>query len=134
MDGVAAVRSLLVEASAVTDLVPAGRISAGDLPQGTQLPALSIDSISKTDRNIPNPGAQRHVAERVQVTAHAKNYPSQKALLRAVRGAAADKFPTVAGISNVTVHTEGAGPDFKNEDAKIYLGSQDFLVTYTEDR
>lgn len=134
MDGVAAVRSALVADATLTGLVPASRIVAGALSQGVGLPAIALESISKTDRNILDPGTTRHVSERVQVTVLAANYPSQKAVLRAVRHAAGDKFPTVTGVANVTIHTDGAGPDLISEDASIRIGTQDFRVTYTETR
>lgn len=135
MDGVVATRSVLVADAAMTGLVPGVRIIAGPLPLNITLPAISLESISKVDLNIPAPGSTRFVRERVQVTVHAKNYPEQKAILRAVRHAAADKlFPTVAGISGITIHTESAGPDFMSEDASIWMGSQDLMVKYTEER
>lgn len=134
MDGVAAVKQLLHADGTLTALVPAARIQAGALPQGITLPALALESISKVDRNIPAPGADRHVSERVQVTVLAKTYPSQKEIMRAVRHAVADKFPTVSGLVNVTVHTDGSGPDLINDDASIRIQTQDFRVTYSETR
>lgn len=135
MDGVAAVRSVLLADAAMMGLVPAASLVAGMLPLGFALNAVSIQSVSKVDRNIPAPGAARHVRERVQVTVHARNYPQQKELLRAVRHAAADRInPVVVGISAVTIHTDSAGADFVSEDAAIWMGTQDFLVTYTEQR
>lgn len=135
MDGVAAVRSVLAADAALIALVPAARIIAGPLGLNAVLPAISLESISKVDMNLPSPGATRFVRERVQVTVHAKNYLSQKAILRAVRHAAADKlYPEVPGISGVTIHTESAGPDFMSEDASIWMGSQDMMVKYTEER
>lgn len=133
--GIDAVRTALVADATLTALVPATRIGAGDLPHGTQLPALSLTSISKLDRNIPNPGTYRHVTERIQVMVHAKDYPSQKAIEAAVREAAADQVGlAVSGLINVTIHTEGGGPDFMNEEASVHLGTQDFRVTYSEVR
>lgn len=135
MDGVAAVLSVLTVDAQLLALVPANRIAAGVLPQGTALPAISVTSVSKNDRNIPSPGSERHVTERVQVTVLAANYPSQKAVLRVVRHAAADNLDaSVSGISGVTIHTESAGPDFMDEAATIYLGTQDFRVIYSEAR
>ena len=133
MDGVAALRSVLVADGTLTALVPASRIAGGVLPQNVDLPAISLATVSKNDRNIPNPGAYRHVVERVQATVLANDYPSQKEVLRAVRKAAADQVnPTVSGIIRVTIHTDSAGPDMMNEDASIYIGTQDFRVTYSE--
>jgi hypothetical protein len=104
------------------------------MPQGTALPAISIVRVSSTDRNLPNPGTYRHVRDRVQVNVMASTYPQQRAVLAAVRAAAADQFPTVSGITRVTIHTDGAGPDFINDQASIFVGSQDFIVTYSEQR
>jgi hypothetical protein len=133
MDGVAAILQLLTADAPLTALVPTARILPGVLPQDTVLPAISIMSVSGNDRNIPAPGADRHVVERVQVTVLAPDYPSQKAVQRAVRKAAADKIGvTVTGISDVTVHTDSAGPDFMNEAASIHMGSQDFRVEYNQ--
>lgn len=134
MDGVAALRQMLAADTTLTALVPSARIAAGVLPQATALPAISITGVSKVDRNIPNPGTYRFVRERVQATVLASTYPSQQAVLHALRKAAADKFPTVTGLINVTIHTDTAGPDFMNEEATIYMGSQDFSVTYSEQR
>lgn len=132
MDGVAAIRYLLANNAPMVALVPAARISAGDLPQGVTLPAISVDFISGIDRNIVEPGMTRHVTERVQVTCFASTYVSLKALQRAVKTACADTFPTISGISNVVVHTDGQGPDFRDEANSIRMGTQDFRVSYTQ--
>lgn len=133
--GIDAVRAALIASADLTTLVPATRIQAGDMPQGTTLPALSLTSLSKVDRNVLSPGADRHVTERIQVMVHARNYPSQKAIEGAVRAAAADRIGlAVPGLANVTIHTESGGPDMMNEEASIYLGMQDFIVTYSEQR
>ena len=135
MNGVVALRSVLIADAALTALVPATRIAAGVMPQGTALPAISLTSVSTVDRNMPNPGTYRHVSERVQATVLAADYPTQKAILKAVKKAAADKIhPTVSGLSAVTIHTESGGPDFMDEAAAIYIGSIDFRVTFSEAR
>lgn len=134
MNGVAALRQVLAADAALTALVPASRIVAGVMPQGTALPAVSITSVGANNRNLADPGANRHVSERVQATVLAANYPAQKAIMAAVTKAAADKFPTVSGLSAVTIHALSDGPDFMNEDASIYLGSIDFRITYLEQR
>ncbi|GFE73451.1 DUF3168 domain-containing protein [Novosphingobium sp. TCA1] len=135
MDGVAALRAVLVANADLTAIAAPDNISAGPRPAGMPLPSVMISRVSATDRNIPSPGMTRHVRERVQVTVLARNYPEQKALLRAVRHAAADRVGLdVPGVSNVTIHTEAAGPDFMSEDTSIWIGVQDFIVTYTETR
>lgn len=134
MNGVIAIRSLLVGDTGVTALVPAVRIVAGMLPQGTSLPAISLMSVNSTDRNIAAPGPKRRVTERVQVTVLAASYPAAKALIRAVRAAAADRMPGIDGLTDVTVHTDSAGPDFLDKETGIHMQTQDFRVSFNEAR
>lgn len=134
MNGVIVVRSLLVGDTGVTELVPVARIAAGMLPQGTDLPAISLMSVSSVDRNIPAPGPKRRVTERVQVTVLAATYRQVKAILAAVRKAAADQMPTIDGLFDVTVHTDSAGPDFLDEETGIHMQTQDLRVSFNEAR
>ena len=134
MNGVIAVRSLLVADTGVTSLVPVARIAAGMLPQGTGLPAISLMSVSSVDRNVPAPGTKRRVTERVQVTVLARTYPETKAIVAAVRKAAADQMPAIDGLFDVTVHTDSAGPDFLDEETGIHMQTQDFRVSFNEAR
>jgi hypothetical protein len=132
MDGIAVIRNLMVAHADLTALVPADRVVAGTLPTGVALPAIAITRVSMVDDNIVTPGASRHVNERVQVTVLAKNYPTLRNIMRKVKKAGADKLGNLAGLTNVTVRTDGAGPDFMDEQASIHMGEQDFLVGYTE--
>ena len=134
MNGVIAVRTLLVTDTGMTALVPEARIAAGMLPQGTDLPAISLMSVSSVDRNISAPGPKRRVTERVQVTVLAATYRQVKAILAAVRRAAADQMPTIDGLFDLTVHTDTAGPDFLNEETGIHMQSQDLRVSFNEAR
>jgi len=134
MNGVIAVRSLLVADTGVMALVPAVQIVAGTLPQGTTIPAVALMSVSSVDRNIPAPGPKRRVTERVQVTVLASSYPAAKTIIRAVRAAAADRMPAIDGLTEVTVHTESAGPDFLDEETGIHMQTQDFRVSFNEAR
>lgn len=134
MNGVIVVRSLLVVDAGLTALVPEARIAAGSLPQGTVLPAISLMSVSSVDRNIPAPGTKRRVIERVQVTVLARTYPETKAVLAAIRKATADQMPTIDGLSDVTVHTDSAGPDLFDEETGIHMQTQDLRVSFNEAR
>ena len=134
MNGVIAVRALLVADTGVTALVPAIRIVAGVIPQGSALPAISLMSVSSIDRNIPAPGSKRRVTERVQVTVLAASYPAAKAIIRAIRAAAADRMPAIDGLTDVTAHTDSAGPDFLDEETGIHMQTQDFRVAFNEAR
>ena len=132
MNGVIAVRSLLIAHVPLTTLVPAERIIAGVIPEGSVMPAVSLMSVSSIDRNIIKAGTVRRVTERVQVTVLAATYPAAKAILKAVRQAAADRSPTITGITQVIVHTASAGPDFLDEQAGIHMQTQDFRVSFNE--
>ena len=134
MNGVIAVRTLLVTDTGMTAIVPPARIAAGMLPQGTDLPAISLMSVSSIDRNIPAPGPKRRVTERVQVTVLAATYRQVKAILAAVRKAAADQMPIIDGLFDVTVHTDSAGPDFLDEETGIHMQTQDLRVSFNEAR
>jgi cytochrome oxidase assembly protein ShyY1 len=128
-------RAVLAANADLVAIVTPENISAGPRPVGMPMPSVMVSRVSANDRNIPSPGSTRHVRERVQVTGLARNYTEQKAILRAVRHAAADRLGIeVPGIANVTIHTESAGPDFMSEDTSIWIGVQDFIVTYTETR
>lgn len=134
MNGVIAVRSLLVGDLRVTALVPAERVAGGTLPQGTSLPAIALMSIGSVDRNVPSPGPKRRVTERVQVTVLARAYPEAKTIIAAIRAAAADRMPAIDGLTEVTVHTDSAGPDFLDEETGIHMQTQDFRVSFNEAR
>lgn len=141
MDGVAAIRLLLAAEPAVTAMVPATagpgeqtRMSADPLPVDVELPALSLETISTVQRNLPAPGATRFVTERVQVTGHARNYRELRMLMKAVMTACADKRPEVAGLSNVSVQADGAGPQGISATTSARAMSQDFRVHYNEER
>jgi hypothetical protein len=134
MDGVAIIRALLTGDDDMLALVPDDRIAAGALPLDTPLDAISIEMVSTVDRNIIAPGVNRRVMERIQVTGMASTYPRMKGLLRTAKKVAADYVGSIAGVDNVTVHTASGGPEFMDHDASIYMGSQDFLVGFTEVR
>lgn len=133
-DGVTVIVQMMLGDSATTALVPNDRIVAGVLGLDTALPAIAVTRVSAVDENILKPGSTRHVRERVQVTVLAETYPKLKQVLGAVKAAAADRIGSFAGLSNVTVHTDAAGPDFMDDQASIHMGSQDFIVGYSEVR
>ena len=135
MSGVIITRHVLVNDTTVVTLVPSARIVGGVLPQGAALPAISIESINRLERHVLGNSDQVHVTESVQVTVLAKSYDEQLAVQNVIRAAIrANRFPAVAGLLKVTVHTGPAGPDFMNEEASIYMGTQDVRTTFSEPR
>lgn len=132
MNGVGAIYQLLAADTGVTDLVPVDRIVTGNLPQGVLLEAISITDVSGVDFSTIAPGTERFTTDRVQVTVLASNYESLVAVIKAVKSAGDAKRPTIAGIENVSVRTDGQGPYFTNEDGSIHQKSQDFRVSYNQ--
>ena len=138
MNGVAASLQLLAADAGIGALIDVdaspSRITGGTVSRNVTLPALAVQEISSVDRNIPNPGSYRHVTDRVQVTGMARTYPDLVELMQAVTAACADQFPTVSGLTRVVVHTDGAGPDFMDDQASLFMKTQDFRVSYSEAR
>lgn len=134
MDGVAALRVALLADSRLTNLVPAQRVISGVLPQGIDLPAIGLRSISRVEPADLAREDEQYVRERIQARVVAKSYPEQKAVERAVRRAARFQLDIVVeGITDVTILFDGAGPDIHSEDTDIHIGTQDFGVSYNED-
>lgn len=140
MSGVIALRAVLIADGSLTGLVGPDRIAAGPLPQDTALPAIALQSISTVDMNLPAPASTRFVKERVRATVLAAGYDQMRAVKAAIRHAAADRlYPAISGlsgtgISGVTIHTDGAGPEMFLDEVGIYQASQDFMVRYSETR
>lgn len=132
MNGVAVLYQLLTADSAVTALVPEERIVTGNLPQGTQLDAISISDVSGVDFATIAPADKRFTTDRVQVTVMASNYERLVAVLKAVKSAGDAKHPTVDDIENVVVRTDGQGPYFTDDAGSIHQKSQDFRVSYNQ--
>jgi len=124
-----AVRYLLANNAGLLAVVPATRIIAGILPQGTALPAIAVTHIS-TMRNQLISGAGQCIA-RVQVTVMQTSYPLQKSTLDLVRAALPRTHGTVNGVKVESLVVDMEGPDFTDE-AGIFMGSQDVILTFNE--
>lgn len=132
MSDVKAVRYLLANNAGLTAVVPATAIIGGIIPQGTALPAIGITHVSTIRRHPIDNTATEFCTSRVQVTVHASTYASQKAVLALVRAAVPRKPGTVNNVKVDAIHTDVEGPDFTDSDPEIYMGSIDYIVTYTE--
>ena len=140
MSGVAVIRYLLANASAVTAVVPAARIMAGDLPLNTVMPAISIVQISSVPRNTVKMGeASVQHTERVQVSVLFKGpqgspagagYPGVRSLLKLVLAACPHTRGTVNGISVDSIVPDLEGPDLSDYATALYSGSRDFFVRW----
>lgn len=131
MSGVAILRALLAANANVVAITP--RVVAGVLPQGAQVPALSVSEVSSNEertvaRNMP----VRMIRERVQVTALAKDYATMKQLLKVASLGPGVHTGIVLGFRVNSILPEGVGPEIPPADDGIYEQSRDFMVTFLE--
>ena len=133
MSGVKVIRALLVADTALLAVVPAARVIAGVLPQGTALPAVALTEVSTAEVSRIDAQAVYALVECcVQITIFVADYPQQKQLLDLVRKACNYKRGTVAGVVVSSVRRESNGPDFNDPAAGFYMQSIDFKVIYHE--
>jgi hypothetical protein len=142
VSGVAVIRGLLAANAALIAAVPATKIVAGDLPLGTDMPAIHITSIDAVRRNtVSMSEAKTLVTERVQVTvmvgrsANAGgDYPGLVSTLALVRRACPNTRGVVNGVTVDSVLPDTEGPDIALDDVGIVSRSQDFIVRWVETR
>jgi len=132
LSDVKAVRYLLANNAPLIAAVPAARVFAGLIPQGTTLPALAVSHISTIRRHTVPGSAVEFCTSRVQVTAHASTYASQKQVLALVRAALPRSRGTVNGVKVDAILSDIEGPDFRDDEAGIFMGSHDFIVKFNE--
>ena len=127
-----AIHALLMQASVVTSLVGA-RCYPGQLPQGCPLPALVVEHISTVQASTLDANAEFNLARtRVQVTALASDYPTQKALVHAVAGACTFQRGLIAGVTVISVMRDLIGPDLRDDDRSVFFQAVDFVVTFQD--
>lgn len=139
MSAVAIVCKLLKSVPALTALVPATKIYAGYVPQGTVLPAIGVAEISANEEwTTRRRTATTMVRARVQVTVYTKeNYALMKDLLLLCKlgGSVHTGEITTAPGKTYAVNSVlpwGVGPEIPPADDKIYEQSRDFMVTFAE--
>ena len=134
MSGVAVVRYLQANDAGVIAVVPAARIFAGVIPEGTAgtaLPALGTSTIDSVERRtVSMAGTTKLRTERVQTDILAATYAQKKSLVELVRAACANRHGTVNGIDVDSILPAGEGPDDDDPAAVIYSCSIDFLVRW----
>jgi hypothetical protein len=132
MSGVEVLGAILTVDGPLLAVVPAARIMGGDLPQGITLPAIVVTSVSGSDWAVLKADGVRRVSERVSATVLANNYAEQKAVIRLIRTACADKRGDFGGVTEVSITTDVRGPDMRSDDNSIWFQSQDFSVSFNE--
>lgn len=132
MNAVLIIRALLIAHAPVTALV-AQRVHAGIVPAGTLFPMVHIKEISRVEHHTIGLDSQYVlITARVQVTAIAKTYAEQKALLQAVKLGPGAHTGVIAGLTVRSITREPVGPDLYDSETDIYEQSRDFKVTFLE--
>lgn len=145
MSGVAVVRQLLVSVPNLFSAVPAVRVIAGVVPQGTALPCVAITEISSSDRtNVRGYRVRQFTQQQwwgdtpttrttslVQLTVLANTYPELKSVMKQLRTALRDFTGDVGPFFGCTCRLEHQGPDFESEE-EIVMQTQDVRVTFHE--
>ncbi len=130
MSDVKVVSYLLANNAGLIAVVPAAQILTGVIPQGTALPALCVTHVSNPRAQlIAGPGL---CVARVQITVQAASYAQQKQVLGLVRAALPRTHAVVNGVKVQSLVHDMEGPDFRDDQAGIFQGSQDVIVTYNE--
>jgi hypothetical protein len=122
-----AFRALLMASTSVTAITP--RISFGEIPQGSVLPAIVLQTISNVNTHHMQ-GPTRLYQARLQVDCYATSYGSAKGLSRAVL-AALDGYKggRFQGIFHEGSRDEREGGS--NEVTRPYRVSMDFMTQWS---
>jgi hypothetical protein len=131
MSDVKAIRYLLANDAALTAVVPADRI-ASDFKQGVALPLVEVSHITTVYRHSIASDGTEDCRSRVQVTVHATSRPQQKVIQKLVREALPRMRGIVNGVNVDSILKDVVGPDLRNDDIGSFIGSQDFIITYSE--
>jgi hypothetical protein len=126
------IRALLIADAAVAATVPPAKVYFAEIPQGTELPAIAVASISTTEpqSRLQDVGDKVFKVSRVQVTVAAKSYLEQGRIIALVGAAIRGGRRHVAGILVANIERAGTGPDDGDSDAKIFQQTRDFRVSY----
>lgn len=131
MSGPAIVGTLLRADAALMAVVPSAKIFNGVIPILTVLPAISIIEVSTVEARTLRMGSTAMLAtSRVQVTVQAKSYAALKAIIELVRKSLPHTRGTVGVYYVDSILPDGAGPDFQEVDASIYMQSRDVIVKF----
>lgn len=129
MSGVSVIRYLLSNNSPLVAVVPSSRIMAGLMPLDIALPAIGISQVSGVYREEISAQSE-YCSERIQVTVKAANYPQQKQIMVLIRAAITRTRGTINGVNVDCILRDSNGPDFRDDDAVIYMQAQDYFVKY----
>lgn len=140
MSGTLVIWSLVSQNAPVLAVVPLVRIKEWDLPVGTTMPAIVINSIDDNIRlTVAMTETPRMHVERVQVTPLIKGTAETPvglgkkgvdSLLALILAACPNQRGTIAGVAVDSILPAGYGPDLSDLTAGIFTRSIDFFVRW----
>lgn len=130
MSGSAIIRYLLANNAPLVAVISADKIKPGLVPLNTTLPAISIRQISGREHQLIKRGSGQLVTERIQITAQAKTYTDQKAIIALIRAALPGTHGTVNTFYVDSITHESDGPDLEYENPVIFEQSIDYIVKF----
>ncbi|MFA5900350.1 MAG: DUF3168 domain-containing protein [Hyphomicrobium sp.] len=131
MSDVKVIRYLLANNAPLIAVVPAAKIMAGMIPQGTALPAIAVSHVSGVWRQEISQQS-RQCRARVQVTVMAATYPQQKQIIGLIRTAIPRTRGTINSVNVESILREPDGPDFRDDEIGSFMQTQDYFVTFDE--
>lgn len=133
MSAVVVMMKLLQAYQPLLALIPASRVFAGTIAQEETLPAISVREISRNEfPTVSQAEASSLIQARIQVTVHARDYRTMKAVLLAAKLGSGVHTGVIGGIRVRSVRRDDVGPDLSDDAAGIYRQSRDFMVRYIE--
>lgn len=129
IDGATIIGAMLCAYPPLLKLVAVANVKGGRLPEGQPLPAILVRTVSSVDSKRLRREATRRCIDRVSVAVRAASWAEQRAIIKAVREAGADRVGQIGGGLNVSIMLNGLGPDVDGPGG-TYEQTQDFRVTY----
>lgn len=129
IDGATIMGAVLCGYAPLIRLVPVDNIKGGRLPEGQPLPAILVRTVSSTGPQMLRREGTRRCIDRISVAVRAATWAEQRAIIRQVREAGADRVGPIGGGSSVTILLSGLGPDVDGP-GNTYEQTQDFRVSY----
>jgi hypothetical protein len=129
IDGATIMGAVLRDYAPLLKLIEPRNIRGGRLAEDQPLPAILVRTVSSIDAKRLTRSATRRCIDRISVAVRAASWAEQRAIIRAVRDAGADRVGQIGGGLNVSILLNGLGPDVDGP-GNTYEQSQDFRVTY----
>lgn len=129
MSGTAIVTALLLDDPTMKGIADRGALKEDRLPDGVNLTAVLLRTVSSVDRQPLKVGQFVRSTERVAVTVRAGSVRERKAAIAIVRAACRGRTGDIAECRGVSVLTAGLGPSVAGP-GDSFEQTQDFRVSF----